>query len=122
MTPIARLSLVALDTDDTETLAEFYSRLTGWEIHPQEESDWLQLDNGEGVTIAFQEVDDFTPPEWPGSAHPQQLHIDFDVDDLDTGEEAVMAIGARKADHQPGGESFRVYLDPSGHPFCLVRA
>jgi len=32
----------------------------------------------------------------------------------------VLAAGATKAETQPG-ESFRVYLDPAGHPFCLVR-
>ncbi|HWD63032.1 MAG TPA: VOC family protein, partial [Humibacter sp.] len=34
------------------------------------------------------------------------------------GEAQVLALGAVKAgsDH----ETFRVYLDPAGHPFCLV--
>ncbi|MGH3441291.1 MAG: VOC family protein [Nitriliruptorales bacterium] len=49
----------------------------------------------------------------------QQAHLDFDVDDLDAGEEQVLALGARKADVQPG-KSFRVFLDPAGRPFCLV--
>ena len=53
--------------------------------------------------------------------HPQQLHLDFDVDDLDVGEEQVLALGARKAEVQPG-KTFRVYIDPAGHPFCLVLA
>lgn len=38
------------------------------------------------------------------------------VDDLDTADAAVRALGARplpKGDH--------VYEDPAGHPFCLVR-
>jgi hypothetical protein len=30
-------------------------------------------------------------------------------------------VGARKATEQPG-ETFRVFIDPAGHPFCLVRA
>jgi hypothetical protein len=32
----------------------------------------------------------------------------------------VLALGARKADVQPAPDNFRVYLDPAGHPFCLV--
>jgi hypothetical protein len=36
-------------------------------------------------------------------------------------EAQVLAIGARKHEHQPG-ENLRVYLDPAGHPFCLVLA
>jgi hypothetical protein len=31
----------------------------------------------------------------------------------------VLALGARKVDVQPG-TTFRVYLDPAGHPLCLV--
>ena len=33
-------------------------------------------------------------------------------------EEAVLEIGAGKAPEQPG-ETFRVFLDPAGHPFCI---
>ena len=32
--------------------------------------------------------------------------------------DAVLGLGATKHDHQPG-TSFRVFLDPAGHPFCL---
>ena len=34
-------------------------------------------------------------------------------------EEWVLGLGARKHSYQPG-TTFRVYLDPAGHPFCLV--
>lgn len=40
------------------------------------------------------------------------------VDDLDEAEAATLALGATKAEHQPG-TTFRVFLDPAGHPFCL---
>ena len=71
--------------------------------------------------LAFQLAPDHQPPQWPGGEHPQQFHLDFDVPDLDAGEEQVLAIGARKHDHQPG-TTFRVFLDPAGHPFCLCLA
>jgi len=29
-----------------------------------------------------------------------------------------LVLGATKHEHQPG-TSFRVFLDPAGHPFCL---
>lgn len=121
MTPIARYSLTAIDTDRPEELARFYAAITGWDIEPYDSTRWIQLRADSGATIAFQEVSDFVPPAWPGSERPQQLHLDFDVEDLDAGERAVLALGARKAEVQPG-ETFRVYLDPSGHPFCLVQA
>ena len=61
----------------------------------------------------------YVAPTWPEGPRPQQLHLDFDVDDLDEGEALVLGLGATKAEVQPG-RSFRVYLDPVGHPFCLV--
>ena len=122
MTAIARFSLVAIDSRDHRGLAEFYAAVTGWNVRPSapgDDDDWIELVGDGGATIAFQQVADHEPPVWPGSAHPQQLHLDFDVPDLDEGERRVLAIGARKADFQPG-TTFRVYLDPAGHPFCLV--
>lgn len=47
--------------------------------------------------------------------------VDFDVPDLDDAEAQVLELGARRASFQPS-EDFRVFLDPAGHPFCLVRA
>ena len=112
MAGIARFSLVALDCRDPRRLAEFYAALTGWEVRPYEPTDdWIELRSAGGATIAFQEVADHEPPVWPGSEHPQQLHLDFDVDDLDVGEREALAIGARKADFQPG-TTFRVFFDP----------
>ncbi len=123
MTAIARLSLVALDCPDPLALARFYASITGWEVADDDSGwdgteDWVQLKAPAGATLAFQLSNDFQPPSWPSADHPQQLHLDFDVPDLDAGEAAVLAIGARKADVQPG-TTFRVYLDPAGHPFCL---
>jgi hypothetical protein len=34
----------------------------------------------------------------------------------------VLAIGAPKTDMQPDPGDFRVFLNPAGHPFCLVLA
>ncbi len=117
---IASFSLVAIDCPDPHRLAEFYSAITGWRIGHEGE-DWVQLDSDVGATIAFQRVPDHVPPVWPGNEHPQQLHLDFDVPDLEEGEARVLEVGARKAVVQPG-MSWRVYLDPAGHPFCLVKA
>ncbi len=122
MAGIARFSLVALDCPDPTALAGFYSAVTGWPIaeeDPEDDGEWVELRSATGATIAFQLAPGHRPPVWPGDDHPQQLHLDFDVMDLDVGEEQVLALGARKAEFQPG-ETFRVYLDPAGHPFCLV--
>jgi len=49
------------------------------------------------------------------------MHLDFSVPDIGEAEPAVLAAGARKHAHQPAEDgSFRVFLDPVGHPFCLI--
>lgn len=118
MAGIARFSLVVLDCPDPKALAAFYGAITGWPID-DDEGDWVQLRSDGGATLAFQLAPDHRPPVWPSADHPQQAHLDFDVQDLDEGEGKVLAIGARKTKPQPG-DSWRVYLDPAGHPFCLV--
>jgi predicted enzyme related to lactoylglutathione lyase len=118
---IGNLSLVVIDCPDPSALADFYGQLTGWKAEDDADGSWSQLKNPDGgITIAFQQVADFHAPDWPGQGEPQQFHLDVDVPDLDEGERAVLAVGATKAEHQPG-TTFRVFLDPAGHPFCLVK-
>jgi len=119
-TGIARLGTVVLDCTDTLALAEFYSKITGWPVADDSDKDWAGLDATAGVGLSFQRADEYTPPQWPGIDPPQQFHLDFQVADLDDGEAQALAIGAVKHEHQPG-ESFRVFLDPAGHPFCLCQ-
>ncbi len=123
---LLRYQLVALDCPDPLALADFYSRLLELDIKPlgdllAGDSAWIELDNGDQPTLAFQKVDGYVTPTWPDGPVPQQCHLDFVVDDLDEGEAFVLAHGARKHAVQPG-TTFRVYLDPVGHPFCLVKS
>jgi Glyoxalase-like domain len=119
MTGIARFRVVALDCPEPAVLAEFYSALTGLPID-RRDGDWHQLAAEGGVAMAFQLAPDHVAPTWPGGDRPQQIHLDFHLADLDEGERRVLALGARKHDHQPGDPGdFRVFLDPAGHPFCL---
>jgi catechol 2,3-dioxygenase-like lactoylglutathione lyase family enzyme len=120
MAPIARLDVFALDCRDPRALAEFYAAITGWTV-VQDEDDWVEVRGAGPVGLAFQLAPDHVPPDWPSSERPQQAHLDFDVDDLDAAEAGVVALGAVKAAVQPD-PGFRVFLDPAGHPFCLVLA
>ena len=81
---------------------------------------WWQIRADYGDSMAFQAVEGYRAPQWPGQDSPQQMHLDVDVDDLDAGEAAVLELGATKHEHQPG-TTFRVFLDPAGHPFCLCQ-
>lgn len=121
---LPKYQLVGIDCPDPLALAGFYSELTGLPVEPlgdfaPEDVEWIELDNGDHPNLAFQKVATYVAPTWPDGPVPQQLHLDFIVDDLDEGERHVLSIGATKHDVQPG-TTFRVYLDPVGHPFCLV--
>ena len=114
---IARFPVVILDCPDPETLANFYGAILEWKIEPDGGDMWF-IRAEYGDAIGFQKVEGFTAPQWPGQEIPQQLHLDVAVDDLDAAESAVLELGATKHEHQPG-TTFRVFLDPAGHPFCL---
>ena len=117
MAPIARLTAVVLDCPDPHKLAAFYGELTGWQVE-YDEPEWVTLNTGTGLRVCFQENPEYVPPGWPDPTGPQQVHLDFTVEDLDAAEDRVLALGAVKPDYQPG-ETWRVYADPVGHPFCL---
>ena len=74
-------------------------------------------DSADRPGLAFQLAPDLEPPDWPDAGPPQQMHIDIAVDDIEQAEEQVLSLGAMRL--PGGGATFRVYSDPSGHPFCL---
>lgn len=113
--------MVVLDCPDAAALAQFYAALLGWQVEVESPGLWVNAVGGPGQVLCFQQVGDYTPPDWPGQRVPQQMHLDVDVDDLDAAEQAVVALGATKHAHQPG-TTFRVFLDPAGHPFCLCQS
>lgn len=113
---IAQFPSIVLDCPDPGALARFYGEVLDWKVEVS--SDWAEVRADYGQCISFQQVEGYTPPRWPGQDVPQQMHLDLMVEDLDAGEAAVLGLGATKADHQPG-TTFRVFLDPAGHPFCL---
>jgi catechol 2,3-dioxygenase-like lactoylglutathione lyase family enzyme len=107
---------VVIDCPDAAALATFYGALLDWKVELDE--GWADVRADYGQCISFQQVEDYRAPVWPGQEVPQQFHLDVIVDDLDAGEVAVRELGATLAETQPG-MTFRVFLDPAGHPFCL---
>ena len=127
------LDLVVLDCPDAWALARFYAEILGWAIEDGSDDEWVTLvppgggvspDRPDGrVSLAFQRVEGHRAPTWPEGPRPQQFHLDFAGPDIDAAEPAVLAAGATVAEVQPSETgSFRVYLDPAGHPFCLCRS
>ena len=118
--PTMRLVAPVLGTPDPHRLAEFYQQLLGWPIGT-DEPDWVTLrPAGGAVGLSFQEEPTHVPPTWPQVPGEQQMmvHLDIEVDDLDTAVAWAVEAGATEASFQPQ-EEVRVMIDPDGHPFCL---
>lgn len=116
---IGRLEKTVIDCPDPLALAGFYAEVLGMRVN-ESFDDWVVIGLAAGDRhLAFQRSPAFVAPTWPDPASSQQLHLDIRVDDIEEAERAVVALGARRvpAERETG---FRVFLDPVGHPFCLV--
>jgi catechol 2,3-dioxygenase-like lactoylglutathione lyase family enzyme len=116
MSDSIRLDGTTVNAPDALALAEFYAEITDGVARGT--SHWAAVTGAAGF-IAFQQVDDFRPPLWPGNEVPMQMHLDFLVDDLEATGKRVLAAGATLLDFQPNSGHCFVYADPAGHPFCL---
>lgn len=121
MSPQMKLAAIIFDCADPEALAGFYEQAAALKPHPESDGDFAALTREDGFFIGFQRVDDYRAPQWPDQILPQQVHLDFTVDDLDEAETLLLELGAAKPEYQPGGDRWRVFTDPAGHPFCLTR-
>lgn len=123
---IAKLQCVVLDCSDVRELSRFYLALLGGTVDRPDprwslDDGWSTLHTDSGLVLAFQRVEDHRPPRWPDAAHPQQFHLDLGVTYLDLAQEQVLGLGASLLDAGEGTRGWRIYADPAGHPFCLVR-
>jgi catechol-2,3-dioxygenase len=115
--PNTTLMAVMLDCPDAVVLSRFYAELLGKPI-TYEGPGMAMIGNDGAQPVMFQQVAEYTAPAWPDPAHPQQLHLDITVDDIDQAEKDALALGASSLDYQ--GENWRVYADPASKPFCLI--
>ncbi|RRQ28818.1 VOC family protein [Rhodococcus sp. Eu-32] len=117
--PVAALKMVTLDCANPAESAEFWSALLGWTVaHAEQE---YAMVTGGDTALGFGRVEDYVSPAWPNPHGSKQFHFDLAVDDLDDAARRAVDLGAVLPDDQPG-ETWRVLLDPAGHPFCLTKA
>lgn len=115
----AQLEKTVVDCPDPRRLALFYARLLRMQVI-EDAPDWVVLGREPGMReLAFQRVEPWVPPKWPDPEFPHQLHLDIRVDDVDVAQARVIELGATRAPGAPE-TGYRVFLDPVGHPFCLV--
>lgn len=122
---IGTLECVVLDCPDPGALARFYQELLGGEVDRPDrrwslDATWATLHLDSGPVLCFQAAPEHQPPAWGDPARPQQSHLDVHVTDRELATEQALAAGATLLDGGSPGQSFRVFADPAGHPFCLV--
>lgn len=121
MTDVPVWKMTTLDCVDPRVEAEFWSALLGWTVaHVQDE--YAMVTGPDGVpALGFGQVADHQPPLWPDDGGRKQFHVDLACADIAETEARALGLGATLADPQPG-ETWRVLIDPAGHPFCLTNA
>lgn len=113
---IARFPQVVLDCPDPTALATFYGALLDWQVKPGD--GWAEVRAEYGDSMGFQQVDGYNPPDWPSQTAPSSSTARSASSRSSTVTSMCICCGAVKHAHQPG-TTFRVFLDPAGHPFCL---
>ncbi len=119
--PAMELYEVVLDCKNVALLADFYSRLLGWE-NTYREGEWTAISSPSGGTkIAFQENEFYVPPVWPETPDKQQqmAHLDFNAEEMELAVAHAISCGAVKAETQYS-DQWTVLFDPEGHPFCIL--
>lgn len=116
---IGRLETVVLDTREPGKLARFYTELLGATIATESEH-WVTIVDDAGRKLPFQTSPEHRPPRFPDPAGAQQFHLDVRVDDVERAEKKALELGATRVPDAHEDNTFRVYRDPAGHPFCLV--
>ncbi|SDP20496.1 VOC family protein [Lentzea jiangxiensis] len=113
---IGRWHGLVVDCPDPRALAGFYEELLGM-VRVQDDGDFVVIgDAPDRPGVAFAKVEAWVPPKWPEET--ARMHFDVRVADREAAGRQVRELGAREL--PGGGESFDVYADPAGHPFCLV--
>ncbi|WP_330338513.1 VOC family protein [Streptomyces sp. NBC_00557] len=118
-TPAFRFAAVTFDCADPAEMARFYSELLGMSVAFSSD-DFVFLGKEGSTGLGFNRLADYRRPTWPDPAQEKQAHIELGVDDLDAAEKRLLELGAEKPEFQPGGDRWRVLLDPAGHPFCIT--
>lgn len=111
--------VVVFDAADPAAESTFWAGVLGGTVDADD--DWHMVVVDGEMRLAVQLAPDHVPPDWPHGG-PQQIHLDLWVDDIDEAHNEVMSLGAKllkPAEDNDEPDSFQVYADTAGHPFCL---
>jgi predicted enzyme related to lactoylglutathione lyase len=111
--------VVVFDAADLAAESTFWAGVLGGTVDAEDHWHMVLVDGQ--PRIGVQLAPNHVPPGWPDGA-PQQIHLDLWVEDAAAAHERVMSLGAtvlKEAEDGDSPDTFRVYADPAGHPFCL---
>ena len=112
--------IVVFDAADLESESSFWAGVLDGRVDAGD--DWHTVFVGDDPRIAVQLAPNHVEPDWPNGTPEQQIHLDLWVDDFPSAHEHVMSLGAKvlkPAEDTDSQNTFQVYADPAGHPFCL---
>jgi predicted enzyme related to lactoylglutathione lyase len=110
--PSIEIGWVCFDCKDPERLAAWWQALIGGETSVDGDGD-VHLDGG-AVPLLFLGV----PEE---KSLKNRLHLDLRVEDFEAAVARARSLGAQLADDIFTGERWRVFRDPEGNEFCIMR-
>ena len=113
---IARFPSIVLDCPDPAALATFYGALLDWKVESRD--GWADVRADYGQCISFQQVADYTPPTGRARTCPSRC-TSTSSSTTSTTARPRCSSSARPSTSTSPGTTFRVFLDPAGHPFCL---
>lgn len=112
--------VVVFDAADLHAESAFWAGMLGGHVF-EDDAFHSVVDAGGKWRIGVQHAPGHVPPDWP-DGQPQQVHLDFHVEDPRQAHEQALALGARllrEAANLDSPEGHQVYADPAGHPFCI---
>ena len=92
---VGKLKTIVWDAPDTRALADFYVGAVGLTQHYADD-EWVTLYSPDGWRFGVQRALDHVPPQWPDPAHPQQMHVDFQVADIEAAAAHAESLGAQR--------------------------
>ena len=107
------------DASDLTTESAFWAGVLDGTVDA--EDDWHMVLVDGAPRVGVQLAPNHVRPEWPAGT-PQQIHLDLWVDDPEEAHARVTALGAtvlKPVADDESPDTFQVYADPAGHPFCL---
>jgi predicted enzyme related to lactoylglutathione lyase len=111
-----KLTSLAIDCNDPERLAGFWSAVLDWHIVGRDDDGAVLIGPADqpDVRLSFELV--------PGTkTGKNRLHLDLSPSDQATELSRLLGLGATHADIGQGDVPWIVLADPEGNEFCLLR-